>query len=138
MALAAGTVKYPETSALILLIAFAISTVWIVLHLRIISKAKIATGDSKSDTQLRYTWIIINMLYIILLSLYNQEGDILVTVDGYHIDLSKWGFIALMIVVMILDHIFSEPPFAGFGVIDCRITANRDGHENSSTPVLSA
>jgi len=109
MALAAGTVKYPESSAFILLVAFAISTVWIVLHLREIAKAKIATGDSKSVTQLRYNWIIINMLYIILLGLYNQEGDILITVDGYHVDLSKWGFIALMIVVMTLDHIFSKP-----------------------------
>jgi hypothetical protein len=109
MALAAGTVKYPETSAAILAISFAISTVWIVLHLREVAKIRVGSRDDRSVTQLRYNWITVNMLYIILLVLYNQEGDILITVHGYHVDLSKWGFILLMIGVMALDHFFSKP-----------------------------
>ena len=91
-------------------ISFAISTVWIVVHLRELAKAKASAAETnKPIVRLRYNWIIVNMLYIILLILYNQQGDILVTVHGHRADLSKWGFILLMIGVMALDHVFSSP-----------------------------
>jgi hypothetical protein len=70
---------------------------------------RVGSRHDRSVTQLCYNWITVNMLYIILLVLYNQEGDILITVHGYHVDLSKWGFILLMIGVMALDHFFSKP-----------------------------
>jgi hypothetical protein len=95
MAFAAGTIKYPETSANILAIAFAICTVWIAVHL--MSPAPVMPS-------LRHKWIIINMAYIVLLILYALDADILFTVRGIHFDLTKWGFIVLMIVVMISDH----------------------------------
>jgi len=104
MAFAAGTIKYPETSANILAIAFAICTIWIAVHLMDISESKKASPELSIMPSLRHKWIMINMAYIVLLILYSLDADILFTVRGIHFDLTKWGFIVLMIVVMISDH----------------------------------
>ena len=108
IAFAGGTIKYPETSATILAIAFAISTIWIAVHLIEVSAEKKENPINLKITSLRHRWIIINMTYIILLILFSLNADILVTVRGVHLDIATWGFILLMIVVMVSDHYITK------------------------------
>lgn len=108
-------VRYPETSCQILALSFILSTIWIALHLIEISKERNQSIALKFVQNLRHKWIIVNMLYISLLELYAQESDVMLTVRGsmpVHLDLTKWGFILLMIVVMGIDHAISlkKPP----------------------------
>lgn len=110
LAFAGYYLKYPETSCHLIALSFAISTIWIALHLMEISKNNASSLTERLIQNLRQKWIIINVVYMILLELYAQESDILFTFRGHialHFDLAKWGFIVLMLIVMAADHFVS-------------------------------
>ena len=49
------------------------------------------------------------MCYIIFLILYSLGASITLSIFGHQADISKWGFIIVMIIVMICDHAVSDP-----------------------------
>ena len=108
MALSGFTIDHPHASSALLAVSFAISTIWIAVHLLEIASSRERRIAEKFIITLRNKWVIINSLYIITLLLYSAGASVMVALYGKSFVISQWVFIAIMIFIVIIDNLISD------------------------------